>query len=413
MRIFPILAAILVTGLIYVFIFERDRFLVTAPNSERNASAEARDTSGPTAESTAGTAHSVGVIAVHSVARQIDSAVILRGQTEADRQVELRAETSGRVISEPLRKGAFVEKGQMLCVLDPATRAATLAEAQSRLAEARARLPEATARLQEALAQLTEAQLNDNAAEKLSQEGFASETRVASTRAAVSSAQAGVQSARTGVEASRSGIQSAEASVAAAEKEIERLTITAPFEGLLESDTAELGSLLQPGALCATVIQLDPIMLVGFVPETQVNRVELGAGAMAKLASGERVEGHVTFLSRAADETTRTFRVEIEVPNPKLRLRDGQTAEIVISADGSKAHLLPQSALTLNDEGTLGVRLVTKENAAQFQPVELLRDTINGVWLSGLPEKADVIIVGQEYVTDGVPVAASYQEIGQ
>jgi multidrug efflux system membrane fusion protein len=149
------------------------------------------------------------------------------------------------------------------------------------------------------------------------------------------------------------------------------------------------------------------------VPETDVERVQPGALAVAKLASGGQVEGEVTFLSRRADETTRTFRVEIRVDNPDLTLRDGQTAEIVISADGKTAHLLPQSALTLNDEGTLGVRLVTAENTAEFAAVSLLRDTTTGVWLAGLPETANVIVIGQEYVTDGVPVAPSYQELGQ
>lgn len=413
MRLFPIIAAIVVSTLIYFFVFERDWLIATVsptPAVEADATAESMEEAPEKAGEIAG---SVGVVALHSVARAIDSAVILRGQTEADRQVELRAETSGQVITEPLRKGSFVEAGQMLCRLDPATRAATLAEADARLQEAKARVPETQARLAEAQARLTEAMINDNAAEKLSQDGFASETRVAATRAAVSSAQAAVQSARSGLDATQSGIQAAEATVAAAKKEIDRLTIVAPFEGLLESDTAEIGSLLQPGALCATVIQLDPIMLVGFVPETEVGRIEMGARAGAELTSGERVTGKVTFLSRAADPTTRTFRVEIEVPNPDLKLRDGQTAEIVVAADGTDAHLLPQSALTLNDEGTLGVRIVTDENMAEFMPVTLLRDTPSGVWLSGLPVNADVIIIGQEYVTDGVRVAASFQEVGQ
>ncbi len=405
MRFFPILAAIVVSAMVYVFVFQRET-LTGTETTDAPAAAE----SATAAEENEG---AVGVVVMRSVARAIDSAVVLRGQTEADRQVELRAETSGQVISDPLRKGAFVEKGQLLCSLDPATRKATLAEAQARLQEAQSRVPEAEARLDEARARLEEARINDNAAAKLSEGGFASDTRVASTKADVSTAMAGVETARAGLESTRSGIQSAEAAVAAAEWEIYRLSIRSPFAGLLESDTAELGSLLQPGALCATVIQLDPIMMVGFVPETEVNRVEMGARAGGQLAAGDQLEGKVTFLSRAADPETRTFRVEIEVPNPDLRFRDGQTAKIVIAADGTTAHLLPQSALTLNDEGTMGVRVVTEDQMAEFVPVTFLRDTPNGVWLSGLPEKADVIIIGQEFVIDGVRVAPSYQEVSQ
>ena len=107
------------------------------------------------------------------------------------------------------------------------------------------------------------------------------------------------------------------------------------------------------------------------------------------------------------------FASFICVANPDLTLRDGETAEITISAEGKSAHLLPQSALTLNDLGQLGVRFVDPESRAQFVPVALLRDSPQGIWLTGLPQEADVIIIGQEYVTDNVAVEATYQELGQ
>ncbi|MWD29860.1 efflux RND transporter periplasmic adaptor subunit [Aquicoccus sp. SCR17] len=457
MRIIPFLTALLVVAVLYMVIIEREALLgyargeglsledlLTPGPAERDAdpaegAPEVADTSGEAepaaaepAQPEAERAGAVAVVAVVSQAREIDSAVILRGETEAARQVDVMAETSGRVISDPLRKGTFVEKGQVLCELDPGTREVSLAEARARQAEAEAKVPEAEARLPEARAQLAqaeaqlqEARINQNAADKLSEGGFASETRVASALAAVATAEAALSSARAGVESAKSGlksteaaIQSAEAAVAAAEREIALLTVTAPFAGLLETDTAELGALLQAqgaaGAHCATVIQLDPIKLVGYVPETEVARIETGARAGARLTSGSReLTGKVSFLSRSADPATRTFRVEITVPNEDFAIRDGQTAEIAIEADGAMAHLLPQSSLTLNDEGTLGVRLVGAGNVTEFRPVTLLRDTVNGVWLSGLPDEARVITVGQDYVTEGVPVRPTYEEASQ
>jgi len=408
MRIVPILMAVLVCALIYVFVFERARLsalLPETPQETAQASMEdesARPEDGP-----------MRVVVLRSSAREVDSAVTLRGQTEADRVVELRAETSGLVISDPLRKGAHVDRGDVLCRLDPAAREAALQEARASLAEAKARVPEAEARLEEARAQREEAEINYSAAEKLGGDGFASQSRVAATRAALRSAEAAVQSAKSGLESARAGIDGARAAVANAEKEIERLRITAPFAGVLETDAAELGSLLQPGALCATVLQLDPMTLVGFVSELQVARVTPGAEATARTASGQDVAGEVSFLSRSADQTTRTFRVEIKVPNPDLTLRDGETVEITVDAAGKAAHLLPQSALTLDDDGTLGLRLVEADQRVTFAPVTLLRDTPNGVWLTGLPDAAEVIIIGQEYVTEGVTVEPVYQELGQ
>ncbi len=396
MRLFSILTAILVVLALYGLIFERDRILAfagAAPTEEAEATEEAAaDTEDL---DPADDRPRIAVVAQASQAEVIERAVLLRGRTEAARNVSVMSETSGRVVSEPLRRGSYVEAGDVLCAIAPGTR-------EANLAEARARLPEAAARVAEAEARLAEARINDRAAQSLSEGGFASDTRVAGTKA-------GVESALAAVETARAGLQAAEAGIAAAETEIERLEITAPFGGLLESDTAELGVLLQPGTLCADIIRLDPIKMVGFVPETEVERITVGARAGARLSSGREVQGRVTFLSRSADEATRTFRVEVEVPNSDLMIRDGQTVEIVVESDGEKAHLLPASALTLNDEGQLGVR-IADEGVARFVPVTLLRDTVQGVWLTGLPETAEVIVVGQEFVIDGVPVDVTLRE---
>lgn len=414
MRVIPVLTALLVTAFLYVAVFERDRLMNLARGGvEAEAPQETVASPQPAAAPAQQPSPTVGVVAFKSRAQVIDRAVILRGETAAARQVDVRAETSAVILSEPLRKGQFVEAGQELCRLDPGPRDAALKEMQARLNEARSRVPETAARLDEALARLEEARINDTAANRLSEGGFASDTRVATTKAALSSAQAGVESARAGLQAAQSGIQAAEAAVASARNEIDRLTIKAPFAGLLESDTAELGALMQPGSLCATVIQLDPIKLVGYVPETEVDRIIPGAMAGARLASGREVQGQVTFLSRSSDPTTRTFLVEVEVANPDFSIRDGQTAEIGISAAGEMAHKLPQSALTLNSDGKLGVRSVGADGLVEFQPVSVLRDEMDGVWLGGLPDEVDVIVVGQDFVTAGVRVEATYRELGQ
>ena len=444
MRLIPIITAILVTAFLYGMIIQRDAITAFArgegidaalaiargedePQGVQTAAVEGESRTDATeaepaavemaAEDTpADTAPqhpAVKVVTIMSTAQEIDSAVVLRGQTEAARSVEMRAETSGTIISTPIRKGAQVEKGDLLCEIDPGTREDLLAEAEARLAEAEASVPSAEARVEEAKARLSEAEINLNVADRLSANGFASNTRVASNQASTRSAEAALAQAESGLSTTQAAIRSAEAAVASAERELSRTKMHAPFGGLLEHDTAELGSLLQTGGICATIIQLDPIKLTGFLPETEVGRVETGARAGARLAaSGQQVTGTVSFLSRSADPQTRTFRVEIEVPNSDLAIRDGQTAEILIAAAGAKAHLLPQSSLTLNDDGALGVRTVEGE-MAKFVPVTILRDTAEGVWVTGLTETAQVITIGQDYVIDGVPVEPTVKEASE
>ncbi|MEP1585303.1 MAG: efflux RND transporter periplasmic adaptor subunit [Tateyamaria sp.] len=427
MRILSILLAIVVAVALYLWVIERDATLAfIAENFSPEAPTEetAQDAALPQDTSEDDNAL-IKVVAVTSFARELDSAVILRGQTEAVREVTVRAETSSTVQSPPLRAGAFIAENQLLCELSVGTRAGALNEARAQLAEAIAgkteaesRIPEAQSRVIEAQARIDEALVNRTAARRLSQEGFAADTRVKSTEANVAGAEATLEAAKSSVTAATAGMQSADAriesaaaAVATAEKELERLEIRAPFAGVLETSTAELGALLQPGDVCATVIQLDPIKLVAFVPETEVSRISVGAMGRARLAAGgENISGKVTFLSRSSDPTTRTFRVEMEVPNTALDIRDGQTAQIDIDAPGSSAHLLPASALTLNADGQLGLRTLDENSLVQFVPVNMVRDTVEGVWLTGLPKRADVIVVGQEFVTAGVKVAPTYQE---
>lgn len=430
MRIVPFITAILVVVFLYFLVVEREALFEFAGMSDDDTNESSVDDSESTIETVPSasvtTSDAVAVIVRNSIAQTVDSAVRVRGETQAARQVELRAETSGQVVSTPLRKGSFVTTGQLMCEIDKGTREVSLAEAEARLADARskipeteARIPESVARLQEATSRLEEAEINKNAAEKLFEGGFASETRVASAVAAVRSAEAGISSAQAGLKSAKAGldsiqasIQSAEAGVAAAQNEIAKLSIRAPFDGLLESDTAELGSLMQPGSLCATIIQLDPIKVVGFVPEADVNKISVGVDASGALIDGTSISGKVTFVSRSADQLTRTFLVEIEVPNSDLKIRDGQTVDIEIESDGVLAHLLPQSVQTLNNAGDVGVRLVI-DGLSTFVPISIIRDTPEGIWVDGLPDNADVILIGQEYTTDGTKVVPYSQELFQ
>ncbi len=357
MRIFPILMSIAVAIAIYFFVMERDLLKSFSADEE----VEVAVVEEPIERSDA-----VSVVAQHSVAQEVQSGIILRGRTEAARRVDVRAQTSGLVVSEPLRKGAAVEEGQLLCSLDPGIRSAQLAEAKARLADA----------------EISAANAVDLAAR-----GFGPETAVVSRQA---------------------GLQSAQAGVLQIEQEISRLEIRAPFAGLLETDSAEIGSLMQPGGLCATIIDLSTVKLVGFATETDVNKIELGAFAGADLVSGKRVLGAVTFVSRSSDPVTRTFRVEITVDNADLSIRDGETAEIGIALEGEKGHLLPQHVLTLDMNGTLGVR-VSDNGFARFMPVTVLRDGAEGIWLAGLPDTVDVITVGLEFTIDGSKIDATIE----
>ena len=177
--------------------------------------------------------------------------------------------------------------------------------------------------------------------------------------------------------------------------------IVAPFSGYLETLRVDEGDYLNTGAVCASLIDPDPMLLVADIAEKDIAEIELGSEASAKLISGKMIYGKVSFIASSADKNTRTFRVEISVNNKDRTIRDGVSAEIFIKGRQVPSHIISPAILSLNEQGKLGIRTVDDQNKVTFQEIQILEDTNNGMWVSGLEEKVRIITLGQEYVFQG------------
>jgi membrane fusion protein, multidrug efflux system len=84
---------------------------------------------------------------------------------------------------------------------------------------------------------------------------------------------------------------------------------------------------------------------------------------------------------------------------------------------GADAHLVPLSALTLDDDGRLGVRAAAPEPdggaRVAFHPVAIVRESPQGAWVAGLPERLEIIVVGQDFVSAGQRVHVARRETAQ
>ena len=180
--------------------------------------------------------------------------------------------------------------------------------------------------------------------------------------------------------------------------------VKAPFDGYLETFSVKEGDYLNTGAVCATIIDPDPMRLIGEVSEKEINFVKVGAKAVAELISGKKVEGVVSFVSTSANKGTRTFRVEIDVENSDRSIRDGVSAQIAIEGDTILAHKISPSILMLGEAGELGIRTVNEDDLVEFKKIEILEDSMEGIWITGLPKNTRIITVGQEYVFQGQTV---------
>ena len=180
--------------------------------------------------------------------------------------------------------------------------------------------------------------------------------------------------------------------------------VLAPFDGYLETFDIEVGDYLNTGGICGTIIDPDPMMLVGEVAEKEITLIRVGSKATARLITGDEIEGVVSFVSTSSNPSSRTFRVEVRVDNKERKIRDGVSAQIQINGSELLAHKISPSILMLGESGELGIRTVDELNQVGFSQIEILEDTTEGIWISGLPENAKIITVGQEYVHQGQTV---------
>lgn len=282
----------------------------------------------------------------------------LQARTEADKLVTVASETGGTISKLPVDKGAFVQKGQVLCHIDVGARQANVEQSR---------------------AQRDARKIEYTATKRLTAKGHASKSQLAASKAAYDASVANVKAALV---------------------ELERTKIKAPFDGILDRQPVKLGEYMSPGKPCGTIIDKDPLLVVGHIAESQVGRLSVGARGTATLATGEIVNGMVRYIAETPNMATRTFRIELEVANKDLTLRDGVSAELNLQAGNVLATRIPQSSLTLGDNGKLGVRVVDGNRVA-FRPVTVIADDRDGALVVGLAAREKVITRGGEFTRDG------------
>jgi multidrug efflux system membrane fusion protein len=185
------------------------------------------------------------------------------------------------------------------------------------------------------------------------------------------------------------------------ELDIQNTIISAPFSGIISDKMIEESEYISPGNTLFTIIDLNPIKIQGYLSEFDVNKINLGTKAVIVNTNGIKKTGKISFISPSAETSTRTFEITIEADNADLSFKSGITTKITIEGSSLKAHKIPPSILTLQDDGTVGVKAVDDQNIVVFYPTASVKDTIDGIWVSGLPDKVNLIITGQEYVSVG------------
>jgi multidrug efflux system membrane fusion protein len=293
----------------------------------------------------------------------------LSGRTEADKKFTITARTGGILTEMRAKRGQHVKKGEILAVLSDDAREAQVAQATALFNQRKSEL---------------------EARRKLIEQGNMPRLEAMNLEAQ---------------------FKSAEAVLAQAVAERDRGVLRAPWDGIV-FDTAEVGgaALSFTGAPVAQMVAIDPLLAVVEVSETRLAGLKVGDPAEVRLVNGQKVMGRLRYVAKTASATTRTYRVEVELPNPNNAIPDGITAEVSIPMAPVPASRVPRSALTFSSSGDLGVRVVEGDKVGFFRvaPVE---DDQSHMWVAGIPDGARVIVQGQDFVREGQRVVAVPAEV--
>ena len=344
---------------------------------------------------------------------QIDQSIELQGQTTHNKKIDVKSETTGNIIDIAFKRGDKVSKGDELIKISIENRKELLNSAKKDLDRLNKELELNEKNKINRLSQNKELiklyEIEFASAKQLIDKGLSSKSKLSLASFNLANARSDQEDILITFESQQSSIGAQIANVRSQLKNIEldidKTVINSPFSGIISDKMIEESEYITPGNIMFTIIDLNPIKIQGYLSEFDVNKVSLGTKAIIENTNGLKKNGTISFISPSAETSTRTFEITIEADNADLSFKSGITTKITIAGSELKAHKIPPSILTLQDDGTVGVKAVNDENIVIFYPTTSVKDTIDGIWVSGLPDKVNLIVTGQEYVAVGESVS--------
>ena len=371
------------------------------------------------AAATAGSPIISSVIVENSKVRR---SVRASGVTQPKAIITLSAEIGGTARKVPAVEGRQVEAGDILVVIETSTLPARIEAARAEIAAATTALDSATAQSRgtyneqraAAEANLEVSRQRLEIAQKLATQNFSAPVELAQLKANYENARmtlAQIDLAKNlrsevDIAQNRARLATAKSNLAVLRDQLAKSTIKAPAAGWLETMHLEQGEQIVAGAPAATILEMEELKIVVAVPQTNISEVELGDPVNVNVVGAGMRKGAVTKIASISSTTTRTFDVEVTVPNPGRELRAGMTVEATIDVGFQPAFGISPAHLSVAGDGSLTAK-IDDGGTVRVVPVKLVRSGVEQVFVSGLADGATLLTFGQAFVNDGDPVRVS------
>ena len=344
------------------------------------------------------------------------------GVTQPKAIVTVSAEIGGTAMAVPLAERQAVKAGAVLVKIDTSTLPARIEAAKAEIDAATTALDSAVAQSRGTYAEqraAAEASLNVarqrlEIAEKLASQKFSAPIELAQLKANYENARMTLAqidlaknlNSEVNIAQNKSRLATAKSNLAVLRDQLAKSTIKAPAGGWLETVHLERGEQIAAGAPAATILAMDELKIVVAVPQTNIGEVTLGDPVSINVAGVGMRKGEVTKIASITSSATRTFDVEVTVPNPERALRAGMTVEASIDVGFQPAFGMSPAHLSVAGDGSLTAK-TDDGGMVRVVPVELVRSGVEQVFVSGLADGARLLTFGQAFVNAGDPVRVS------
>jgi membrane fusion protein (multidrug efflux system) len=190
------------------------------------------------------------------------------------------------------------------------------------------------------------------------------------------------------------------------ELRLARSVIRSPIDGVAVDEPVDEGEVIAPGTRVTTVQQIERLKLQADVPDTEIGWLDVGREGVVEVDAfpDRSFEAEIYYVSPAADRSTRTFTVELELANREGLLRPGMITRVtLLRRSVSDGIVIPLDAVLVREEGQHV--FVVEEGRTVERTVEIAAvEGEEALVEAGLEPGDQLVVEGQRQVGPDQPV---------
>lgn len=349
-----------------------------------------------------------------AVKETIGNRILLNGAIHAKDEAMVMPMMQGKVEVLHVKLGDYVEKDQILMVVDQANSLRSLEQAEKSMEMAQQDAERAEAGVEQGIIgvenardQYEDAQATLKRVRSLYEAGAASlreleQAELAANSRQLESAESQLRQAEIGYQQALNQVAQAEISYRQATDALEDTVVRAPMSGVITSLNVVAGEMAGGSQPVAEIADIDSVYFQANVAENIINNMEIDDKVMIKIPASElEISGTVGFISQTLDAETQLYMIRVYLDNQDRQIRTGMSATAEMNLNIREGVLAVNRRAVIERDGETYVFIVEEDRAIRKDvSLGLESDTVVEI-LEGLNEGASVIVKGQHYLSDG------------